>query len=509
MNSIWYCVRRNGKFQRSGWIDDISLNQIRAHVSAQERDVVEVCIASEFREIAVDQFSKVFIHRARGIIGIEITYHGEVTRYAPTTMIAFNLSFERVVEKFLQSHFISRKEFDAQARLRAFAAEQYLLFGSHAKPVRLFRGSILVESTNQIDIPMVSRLADGIATSMINNLSTEGELPYKYWPSRGEYSVADNAIRRFLATIALARYGRLKNNDNFSSAAKRNLRFNLSRYFREFGDGRGAIVESTGAKLGAAALAGLAILECEAGEEFGEHLDMLAAGVMSLTDRKNGFRTFFFPSERDGQNWNFYLGEALLFWAELIYRKHKQAPSEKQFEDVALQCRKRHLGDRNPAFIPWYVQACASFIAATGRRETAPFIFEFSDWLLMMQQWDNMVPDLRGRFYNPKRRDFGPPHAASTGVYLEGLADALSLAYEFGDLPRVSTYEQTICRGIRSLCQLQFRDQFDTFYVSRKIRIVGCLRTEAYDNTVRLDSNAHALLAAIKILRLPVKIESR
>ena len=507
LNSIWFCVRQNGKIRRSGWIDDIPLDQIRAKVSAEESEIVEICIASGFREVSTDQFSKVFIHRARGILGIEITFRGEVTRYAPTTMIAFNLSFERVIERFLQLHSISREKFDAQVTLRAYSAQQYLSIGSRATPVRLFRGSTLVEPTNQVDIPMVSRLADGIATSMINNLSSEGELPYKYWPSRGEYSAADNAIRRFLATIALARYGRLRNNDEFSSAANRNLRFNLSRYFRKLDNRRGAIVESTGAKLGAAALAGLAILECEAGEEFNEHLDMLTTSVMSLTDRKQGFRTFFFPTERDGQNWNFYLGEALLFWAELIRRKSKLAPSAKQFEDTALRCRRRHMRDRNPAFVPWYVQACVSFVSATDRQETAPSIFKSSDWLLTMQQWDNLTPDLRGRFYNPRRRDFGPPHAASTGVYLEGLADALSLALKFGDQSRIAAYRQAICRGFRSLYQLQFRSQFDTFYVSRKNRVMGCLKTEAYDNTVRIDSNAHALLAAIKVLQLPVVVE--
>ena len=43
---------------------------------------------------------------------------------------------------------------------------------------------------------------------------------------------------------------------------------------------------------------------------------MLMAGIDSLADEALGFRTFFFPPERDGQNWNFYSGEALLFWAE-------------------------------------------------------------------------------------------------------------------------------------------------------------------------------------------------
>ncbi|MDE0155615.1 MAG: hypothetical protein OXS28_08445, partial [Gammaproteobacteria bacterium] len=48
------------------------------------------------------------------------------------------------------------------------------------------------------------------------------------------------------------------------------------------------------------------------------------------------------------------------------------------------------------------------------------------------------------------------------------------------------------------------RDRHDTFYISKKPRVLGALRTEVYDNAVRVDSAAHALAAAIKILR-PVR----
>ena len=128
-------------------------------------------------------------------------------------------------------------------------------------------------------------------------------------------------------------------------------------------------------------------------------------------------------------------------------------------------------------------------------------MFEISDWLLPMQQWDGLSPDLRGRFYDPRRPEFGPPHAASTGAYVEGLADALALARTLGDSGRAAAYERVVDRGLRSLRQLQFRGPHDTFYISRKDRVLGALRTEAYDNAVRVDSAAHALAAAVKLLR--------
>jgi len=234
-------------------------------------------------------------------------------------------------------------------------------------------------------------------------------------------------------------------------------------------------------------------------------LEALAAGIQHLADDQGRFRTFFFPSERDGQNWNFYSGEALLFWAEALRRGEPFAPAPQQYMAAFRHCRNRHRKSRNPAFVPWHTQACAIMYAATRDRVFAKFAFEMNDWLLPMQQHEMAQLDLRGRFYNPKRPDFGPPHAASTAVCLEGLADALAVARSTGDRKRAEAYRSAIDRGMRNLRQLQFRDHRDAFYVSRKRRVMGALRTEAYDNSVRIDSAAHALAAAIKVLK-PAKL---
>ena len=390
----------------------------------------------------------------------------------------------------------------ANGGLRLFSGGQYLLPGAgDAEPTELFRGSILVAPTPEVGENRAADLADGIGRWMLRNLSADGGLPYKYWPSRGVESPADNAIRRFLASLSLARLGEHRGDAETRDAAVRNLRFNLTRYFRNIGDGRGAIVERTGAKLGAAALAALCILESPASGEFTTELAMLTAGVNWLADDELGFRTFFFPPERDGENWNFYAGEALLFWAEAARRGAEGAPSLERCAATFERCRERHFRARNPAFVPWHAQACTSLFMQTGRRELADFVFEISDWLLPMQQGDGLAPDLCGRFYDPRRPEFGPPHAASTGAYLEGLADALALARTLGDGGRAAAYERVVDRGLRSLRQLQFRGPHDTFYISKKDRVLGALRTEAYDNAVRVDSAAHALAAAVKLLQ--------
>ena len=451
------------------------------------------------QRVSPKRLSKVLYHRMRGILGMEVSLDGDAVRYAPTDMIATNRSFNRVLERHLERCHISAAEFRASGSLRALRCRQFLVSGDGAA-IELVRGSEPVAPTRSLSRARASHIADGVGEWMLGNLSADGELPYKYWPSRGTCSPADNAIRRLLAALALTRLGKLRSDARISAAADRNLRHTLNRYFRDIGNGRGAIVESRGAKLGAAALAALAILESPSQGELRSEFAMLTAGVASLADSRRGFRTFFFPAERDGENWNFYSGEALLFWAEARRQGAPGAPSLAECMAAFERCRRWHRQARNPAFVPWHTQACASLFAQSGRRELAEFVFEMNDWLLPMQQWDEVAADLKGRFYNPKRPDYGPPHAASTGAYLEGLADACALARAVGDDARVAAYEGAINRGLRSLRQLQFRNARDSFYVSRKERVLGALRTEVYDNAVRIDSAAHALAAAIKVL---------
>ncbi|MDE0047371.1 MAG: hypothetical protein OXU19_16180 [bacterium] len=493
-------MRRNGRARTRGWLRDASIHGLAKRVGARRGETVEACLADDFQVVPLDRFNDTFIHRARGILGIELSHGGTTERTAPTQMIASNRRFGRVLERFLKRSAIKRRDFERSGTVRAFSARQFLI-PAGGEPEGMFRGSTLVSLPCRGAEELAAPLADGIGGWMLANLGERGEMPYKYWPSRGEESPADNAIRRFLATVALARLGEFRDSAELRAAAARNLRYNLARYFQPLGDGRGAIVESTGAKLGAAALGGLAILESPVRDEFRDELSMLAAGVNSLIHPKHGFRTFFFPAERDGQNWNFYSGEALLFWAEAMRQGAPFAPSLRRYTSVFRRCRDRHRRDRNPAFVPWHSQANASMFVQTGRREFADFVLEMNDALLPMQQWDDLPLDLQGRFYDPKHPEFGPPHAASTGAYLEGLADALNLARSRGDSARAAAYEKVIHRGLRSLRQLQFRSVLDTYYVSKKDRVLGALRTEAYDNAVRIDSAAHALAAAVKILR--------
>jgi hypothetical protein len=138
----------------------------------------------------------------------------------------------------------------------------------------------------------------------------------------------------------------------------------------------------------------------------------------------------------------------------------------------------------------------------TRESELADAVFAMNDWLLGVQQWETAPhPDCQGRFHDPSR-PFGPPHASSTAVYLEGLADAVALGRAVGEHDRVDRYRTAIRRGLRSLSQLTFKDDVDMFYISKREAVRGGVRTSEYDNAIRIDNVQHSLTALDKILKV-------
>ena len=93
-------------------------------------------------------------------------------------------------------------------------------------------------------------------------------------------------------------------------------------------------------------------------------------------------------------------------------------------------------------------------------------------------------------------------HASSTGVYLEGLIEAYRIANLIGENKRAKAYQTAIYRGVRSLRQLQFKDERDMFYISQRDYVLGGLRTTVYDNTIRVDNIQLGLMALLKLTSL-------
>ncbi|TVR42138.1 MAG: hypothetical protein EA402_12190 [Planctomycetota bacterium] len=190
-------------------------------------------------------------------------------------------------------------------------------------------------------------------------------------------------------------------------------------------------------------------------------------------------------------------------WASLLATR----PDDELYERYLASFRyyrNWHLeaANRNPAFIPWHTQA--HYMVWQQRRDPAlaRFIFLTNDWLLreMHSPGAASSPDMAGRFYKPGGA-YGPPHASSTGVYLEGLIDAFCLARELGDTQREAAYRLAIRRGLRSVLQLTFGFGQPLWYIRQPQRAFGGVRETVYHNEIRVDNVQHNLMAIMKILR--------
>ncbi len=500
------CLRASGRRVASAWGDrgewQITLGEAldRAFRESSEQsknliDTVEIDLAYNFETVASKKRSAAFSNIHRGVKGIEIATPAGVKRWAPTTMLARNLSFHRILED------IEQADDSIRFKVSRFAAYQVVVCkGASSRPIEMFRGNKIVE-TDEVDEARCKDLAEGLTRWMENQLQADGRMVYKYWPSRGKESQSDNPIRQFLATNCLFELAEESGDPRALDRAERNLDYNLKKYYVA-SNGMGYIEHKKKRKLGAAALAALAIVRSPARTSYKEQeLEMLKA-IDAALQSDGSFHTFLNdPTRRDNQN--FYPGETLLLWASL-YEQDRDDKLLERFHMAFEYYYDWHRENRNPAFVPWHTMAYFKVWKITKDHFFEEAILDMNDWLVHeMQELDRIAyPDVRGRFYSRKHQNYGPPHASSTGVYLLGLADAFCLAREIGDSKRQRVYRLAILRGLRSIMQLQFVDETDMYYISQRNRVLGGLRTTVYNNEIRIDNVEHALMATLKILKV-------
>lgn len=447
------------------------------------------------------------IHRGRFAYEFRLTSDPSVrTQVSPQEVVATNRTLEKSLRLFAEDNQVpAEQERSGGITMRRGKGVSFLINfqQSDLEITRLFRGRQVVELPD-VNKESVSQLSDLLHAYLVRSINDDGRMSYLYYPSQGkEDPKRNNSIRQWMATLALVRGS--KTHRETERGTLKNIEFNLASSYETDGP-FGLIIEDDKVKLGAVAISFLALLETDlAVPDRDELLASLLATMTHLWQDSGQFRTFYRPSWRMDQQ-NFYSGEALLAWSAWIVESNDKTTLQRFMRSFRFY-RDWHLANRNPAFIPWHTQACFRLWKLNQDSDLAEWIFRMNDWLLGMQQWDTAPsPDTRGRFYHPDR-PYGPPHASSTGVYLEGLVDAWQLARELNDVGRQEDYRIAIVRGIRSLMQLTFRDDTDMFYVAKRDRLRGGVQTTVYNNTVRIDNVQHNLMALQKIIALSDNFE--
>ncbi len=512
VKAVYLAARRQGKRLAHDWAGGGSAvadaiqkvqDEIGNKADIGNVDTLELVLASNFKKLDPRQRGwSTNIHR--GVLGFEVTHGDIVERYSPTYMLATNRDTRRLLQLFQIKHGLSDRQMLDEVGYRLFEAEQWLItLGEGARVIRMERGNefVPVEAVTQKSTLAVAQLA---TDWMRRNLHDDGRMTYKYWPSARAESEGNNMIRQWMATIALIRAAKYWQDDELMARAATNIDYNLAQFYSEE-NGYGLIEWQDKIKLGAVALAALALVEHPDAQRWAKQEAALRRTTDYLWHEDGSFTTFYKPVGRNDIQ-NFYPGEALLYWATL-YERDKDPQRLARITASFEYYRAWHLtpANRNPAFIPWHTQAYYKIWLMTQHDGMRDFIFEMNDWLVAEMQQDPdeaIYRDTIGRFFNPDR-PYGPPHVSSTGVYMEGLIDAFELARALGDTVRADRYRNAIRMGLRSVMQLQFVDEVDMYYVPRSLwpRVQGGMRTTVYNNEIRCDNVQHNLMGMLKIMQ--------
>lgn len=348
-------------------------------------------------------------------------------------------------------------------------------------------------SLNEISMDKINQSLYLAGRWMLNNQNDDGSLNYLYFPSAKRFSAENNELRQFMSTVALAEMYKYSDDIKYKEAFDKNLKYNMDSHYAEK-NGIGFIVFSNQSKLGAAAFALISVLESN---EYASQKGGLIRLVLLLHNETDGsFRTFYIGKRNDNQN--FYPGEAMLALMILHEKTNNGEYTDAVRKSFGFYS-EWHRKNRNPAFVPWHTMALYRLYQTEPKKDYANFVFEMNDFLIGMQDKDCIDSHNLGVFFDPKHDEYGPPHASSTAVYVEGLTYAYSLAKQLGDTKRAERYKESIILGARSLIELQFKEN-DAADRDDSNKVLGGIMTSAERDEIRIDNNQHTIMAFLQIL---------
>lgn len=472
-------------------------------------DAIELDLAHDYRTLEVAEAEALWRLLARdveGVGGVETRFLDKIDRNAPTQLLARNHSARQEVERLWRQFSITAQEFfDGQGVVRRFAAWPFVIAAGEGTITPLLRGNVIVEP-DEVGPALARASADLMIAWLLAHLHDEGRTTYTWLPASSREAKGNNVIRQWTASVALIELARRRADAGLWARVDRNIEYNLAAFYVER-EGVGLILEDEQAKLGALALAALALAEHPARDRWASQRAGLQRALATLRQPSGKLESYFGRSTPDDDETQaFYPGEAMLAAAA----EYALAPTPAALADYAASFRHyraRFEATHQAAAVPWQSLAHARMAAtlrASGAEpalaaELEDFVLAMNDWLVAtLADWEQAsLPDERGQFRDRKQP---ATHAAATGSYMESLIAAWRIARARGDQARTALYQRTLARALRNVAQLQFVDAIDMYYVVERERTRGGLRASPTRSEVRIDAVAHALLAVLAML---------
>jgi len=247
-------------------------------------------------------------------------------------------------------------------------------------------------------------------------------------------------------------------------------------------------------KVGTVSLAILGIVrywQATGNENYNIYVEKFANFIVSQQRNDGAFAGIYGKKEEN----LYYSGEAFYALA-MAYDMLEKKEYLKAIEDALEFYWSSDYDYDDSAFIPWASSGCAKWFRLTDDDKFLDFCFEMTDIQIARQYLVDELDDLGNSIYGCIN---GP--TVNTGVYLEGIGDALRVAKSEEDNKRINNYYNCLKAGIEWVLSLQFRKEKQ---LGRPQRAFGGFHRgfdvdDAY--LIRIDYTQHAISALLRVLR--------
>ncbi|MFH1419596.1 MAG: hypothetical protein ABII12_15070 [Planctomycetota bacterium] len=485
--------------------------------------------------------------------GIGVEFRGRCGWTRPSEVVTFNYSPDLAIqaaESAIQLKHADKLMHSHEIRYYRFGAYHLWQPAARSLPIRLFRGSTLVplESAGpEVLDAAIKRMGEYLHYRQ----NRDGWFSEEFRPSRDRYSAGNSAVVQMHAALGLAAYASWSGDARVAADVKKGTAksacflkpLSVVTSVSESGEpqvkeaGLALIFEGHGDSLeissqflltllsmlpvwnaeadiwpelssttqGATSTAPAVVASRPASLTVRDSLTGLA-GMLASCQTDDGRIIMRLetqrPGEQAGQEDVRAAGWALLALAraDAWFAEHPTAGEAPRPAGLILHRALAQYGPRcessvGPGAATMLARAFAASYQTTREPAMSDLVFSILDRLAQLQVDEHVCPwpELYGAINARERGLIG----IDTALYLTAMADGLMLAERIGDAERAARYRKVVRSAVRFVLQLEFREPA-CFYIRTPRDVLGGVRKAPWDNRVRADHCAAALMSLIR-----------
>lgn len=387
--------------------------------------------------------------------------------------------------------------------------------GANRRPVELIRGELLV-SPDTVTAKSLDEAIHRMGRYLKYRQNSDGWYSEEYLPSPDKYAPGNSAVLQMHALQGLATYAAWSKDSAIAdSAAKGIMRcaafltpLVVPKEIPTSSQPTSAPVATTQAgevlafpghadHLLVTARMMLAMAELENREEFARPQRTLMEAIRASQDEDGRIEMVFEARSADQPEDALAAGVAMQAMARGASRGGDRA-LELAFQRAERHYHRWYEESAKPLAASEVCRAMAQGYVITSDARSSDLAFRIVDRLaeLQLSESDSPWPEMWGAINTKQPGLVG----VDTATYLLALSDGLALARRVGDAGRVERYRKAVAGAARFVMQLEV-SHAGAYYARSRVDAVGGVRHSPWNNSIRSDSCAEAVMSLIAARR--------